>query len=72
MMSHDPRRFSRAYLSRLLWLVDYGTPGDLAAFPPSIRTWVREMRACLLVRYASTPLTGDLLAFLRRERNPLL
>jgi hypothetical protein len=72
MMSHDPKQVSRAYLSHLLWLVDYGTPGDLAAFPPSIRSWVREMRTYLSVRYASTPLTGDLLALLRRERNPLI
>lgn len=77
MLPDYPKRLIRYYAAHLLWLVEYGTPADLAAFPPSVQAWVREVRAVVPVatpsfRRMSAPATCDLLATLIQERNPLL
>jgi hypothetical protein len=81
MTADYPRRLTRYYVAQLLWLVEYGTPTDLASFPPSIRAWVREVRACCTAVPTNScghttapiaPMSCDLLAILIRERNPLI
>lgn len=77
MTANYPRRLTRYYAAQVLWLVDYGTPADLVAFPPFVQTWVREIRACMVVpipalRHTGSPETPDLLATLLGERMPLL
>lgn len=77
MFPDYPKRLTRYYVAHLLWLVEYGTPSDLAMVPPSVRAWVREVRTRLPVasptfRFTTTPVTGDLLILLRRERSPLI
>ena len=77
MLPDYPKRLTRYYLAQLLWLINYGTPSDLAMVPPSVQAWVREVRAVVPVatpsfRRMSAPATCDLLATLIQERNPLL
>lgn len=77
MTAKYPKRLTRYYAAQVLWLIDYGTPSDLVAFPPFVQAWVRELRACMVLpapalRRMNAPVTSDLLATLLGERIPLI